>query len=96
MTARFLPTTFPCGCVAEQNVGYIQFSVCPAHHVLHKDGIEVDEENDAVLGCDCPMCEFGRYAKRRYDDGRFVERSARPDNWEFFARLLARRTKERT
>lgn len=96
MSRLFLPTTFPCGCVAEQKIGYIQFSVCRPHLRLHKDGIEIDEENDAVLGCDCPMCEFGRYARRRYDDGRFVERSARPDNWEFFARLLARRTRART
>jgi len=95
MSPRFLPTDFPCGCRCEQRIGWIAFYVCDDHLRLHKEGIEVEEENDAILGCDCPMCEFGRYAKRRMDDGRLVMRSCVPDNWEFLARLAARRKRAR-
>lgn len=93
MTPRFLPLTFPCGCTTEQRPGWVEFRPCWSHFALHKDGIEIEAENEAILGCDCPHCEFGRFAKRRYDDGRLVRRAVIGENWKFFARLAARRRK---
>jgi hypothetical protein len=89
--SRFIPIEFPCGCVVEQppDPGSVTFYVCDPHHAGHQEMTHLD---GYCLGdCECPCCEFERFAKRRHEERSFEGRNVTPDNWKFFARLIARR-----
>jgi hypothetical protein len=80
-------TDFPCGCACERRGEILASRLCDAHEAVHAASVTLDETHFA--GCDCPGCEFGKYAAAREP----IAGSAWPDNWKFLARLRARRAK---
>ena len=82
-------TEFPCGCVCERDctVGeaVLVTTTCEPHQQEHEGGVTIDDAS--FVGCDCPGCEFGRYAVAR----NATTGNLWPDNWKFLARLNARR-----
>jgi hypothetical protein len=91
---RVIPIVFPCGCECTRDfvdgVSVISTKHCEPHELAEEDAITVDE--CSYLGCDCPACEFGRFAHARETLPEQVD----AENWKFLARLAARRRKAAT
>lgn len=85
---KVTPLDFPCGCdmseVFYQGVKLLLNGYCRRHARIHRAGITLDDAT--ILGCDCPGCEFGKYASTR-------EPTTQPDgeNWKALTRIHARR-----
>ena len=88
---KVIPIEFPCGCdfdeIFHQGRKLLLNGYCRRHARRHRQGITLDDAT--ILGCDCPGCEFGRYALSRGP-------TTQPDgeNWKALTRIAARRERQ--